>query len=164
MEYEILDATEVDGVNLKYAGFWWRFLAVFIDTIIIQLSTFIIGFFTSLELSGFSSSFYKKNIEFTSTILVTSLLSLVIDWLYYALLESSSMQGTIGKKILGIKVTNMLGQRISFGQASGRYFAKIISGLILAIGYIMAGFTEKKQALHDIIAGTLVVKKPEGTY
>jgi uncharacterized RDD family membrane protein YckC len=85
-------------------------------------------------------------------------MGIVINWLYYALLESSFKQATLGKMALGLKVTDMEGKRISFGQATGRYFAKILSGLILCIGYLMAAFTEKKQALHDIIVGTLVVK------
>jgi uncharacterized RDD family membrane protein YckC len=85
---------------------------------------------------------------------------LVVSWLYYALSESSSWQATLGKKILNLKVTDMSGQPISFGRASGRYFAKIITGMIpLMIGYIMAGFTEKKQAIHDMIASCLVLRK-----
>jgi uncharacterized RDD family membrane protein YckC len=72
--------------------------------------------------------------------------------------ESSSAQATIGKRIMGLRVMDLEGQRIGFAQASGRFFGKIISGLILDIGFIMAGFTERKQALHDMIAGTLVVK------
>jgi uncharacterized RDD family membrane protein YckC len=85
---------------------------------------------------------------------------LVVSWLYYALSESSSWQATLGKKILNLKVTDMSGQPISFGRASGRYFAKIITGMIpLLIGYIMAGFTEKKQAIHDMIASCLVLRK-----
>jgi uncharacterized RDD family membrane protein YckC len=80
-------------------------------------------------------------------------------WLYSALLESSEWQGTVGKKLLGLKVTDLAGQQISFWHATGRFFSKMISGLIpLGIGYIMAGFTEKKQALHDMIAGTLVLR------
>jgi uncharacterized RDD family membrane protein YckC len=87
------------------------------------------------------------------------LLIIVALWLYYALMESSSKQATLGKLALGIVVTDLNGNRISFGRATGRYFGKIVSGMIFAIGYIMAGFTEKKQALHDMIASCLVVLK-----
>jgi uncharacterized RDD family membrane protein YckC len=73
-------------------------------------------------------------------------------------MESSPKQGTLGKMALGIVVTDMDSRRISFGRATGRYFAKILSGLILGIGFLMVAFTEKKQGLHDILAGTLVVK------
>jgi uncharacterized RDD family membrane protein YckC len=87
------------------------------------------------------------------------LIALVLDWLYYTLLESSVWQGTLGKKALGLEVTDLGGRRVSFGRATGRFFARIISGLTLGIGFIMAGFTERKQALHDIIAGCLVIRK-----
>ncbi len=83
----------------------------------------------------------------------------MISWLYFAKLESGPHQSTFGKRAMGLKVTNLAGGRIGFGQASGRFFGKIVSGMTLYIGFIMAGFTERKQALHDLIAGTLVVKQ-----
>jgi uncharacterized RDD family membrane protein YckC len=79
-------------------------------------------------------------------------------WLYEALLTSSSKQATVGKMVFGLRVTDTNGQQISFGRASARHFSKYISGLILMVGYIIAGFTARKQALHDIIAETLVLK------
>ena len=81
-----------------------------------------------------------------------------IHWLYEALLTSSSWQGTLGKKILNLRVTDMAGNRISFGRATGRFFGKIISGMALYIGFIMVGFTERKQGLHDLIVGTQVLR------
>ena len=84
--------------------------------------------------------------------------AILCGWLYFALMESSANQATLGKMAIGIKVTDMSGRRIGFGQATGRYFGKILSSMILLIGYIMAAFTEKKQALHDMLAGCLVVK------
>ena len=98
-------------------------------------------------------------LPFAGMIIRIVVISAVLKWLYYALLESSSWQATLGKMALGLQVTDLEGRRIGFGRATGRFFAKIISGIILYIGFIMAGFTEKKQALHDMIAGTLVVKK-----
>jgi uncharacterized RDD family membrane protein YckC len=86
-------------------------------------------------------------------------LAIVFNWLYYALLESSAWQATLGKKALGLEVTDMAGQRISFARATGRYFGKIVSAFILMIGFIMAGFTAQKQALHDMMAGCLVIRK-----
>lgn len=86
--------------------------------------------------------------------------SLLAQWLYYAYLESGEKQATWGKQMLGLYVTDLAGNRITFGRASGRFFAKIISGLIpLGIGYIMAGITERKQALHDMIASCLVLRR-----
>jgi uncharacterized RDD family membrane protein YckC len=88
-----------------------------------------------------------------------AIISAIMQWLYFSLMESSVWQATLGKKALGLTVTDLEGRRIGFGRATGRYFAKILSSLTLFIGYMMAGFTEKKQALHDIIAGTLVLRK-----
>ncbi len=86
-------------------------------------------------------------------------INIVGIWLYFALQESSEHQATLGKRALNIYVTDLQGRRISFGQATGRHFGKIISGFILGIGYMMAGFTEKKQGLHDIMASTLVKRR-----
>jgi uncharacterized RDD family membrane protein YckC len=87
---------------------------------------------------------------------VTVILLLFGSWLYEALMESSSYQATLGKMIFGMKVTDLSGNRISFERATGRHFAKYLSGMILGIGYIMVGLTERKQGLHDLLAGTLV--------
>ncbi len=84
---------------------------------------------------------------------------LILQWLYFAWMESSEHQATLGKMALGLIVTDLNDQRISFGRATGRFFAKIITNYTFFIGYIMAGFTEKKQALHDMIASTLVLRK-----
>lgn len=83
----------------------------------------------------------------------------VIGWLYSAIMESSRFQGTLGKIVLGIRVTDLSGQRVGFGRATGRYFAKILSAMIFCVGFLMVAFTEKKQGLHDMIASTLVLKK-----
>jgi uncharacterized RDD family membrane protein YckC len=90
---------------------------------------------------------------------VNYLVNTVGGWLYYALMESSRFQGTLGKMAVQIKVTDLEGNRISFGRATGRYFGKIVSGLTLLVGYIMVAFTRQKQGLHDIMAGCLVVRK-----
>ena len=139
-------------MSVQYAGFWKRFGAALIDGIILYIVQRIIIF----VLIFFSSAILRRaqGVEVFSSVLI-----IVITWLYYAFQESSPKQATLGKQALGIIVTDLKGNQISFGRATGRYFSKIISGLILLIGYIMAAFTEKKQALHDIIAGTLVVNK-----
>lgn len=80
------------------------------------------------------------------------------SWLYFSIMESSKAQATIGKMALSLKVTDMEGNRISFGRATGRFFGKFISEIILMIGFMMAGWTEKKQALHDMMADTLVIR------
>jgi uncharacterized RDD family membrane protein YckC len=87
-----------------------------------------------------------------------NLVGILITWLYFTISESSPWQATLGKKLLGLKVADEAGNRIGFGKANGRYWSKILSALILCIGFIMVAFTEKKQGLHDKIAGTLVFK------
>jgi uncharacterized RDD family membrane protein YckC len=83
----------------------------------------------------------------------------VIGWIYFAVMESSPLQGTLGKIALGIKVTDLIGNRPSFGQTTGRWLGKWVSSLILSVGWWMAAFTPKRQALHDMIAGCLVVQR-----
>lgn len=97
--------------------------------------------------------------DIVSLMIITFLILGVITWLYFAIMESSPLKATLGKLALGIRVTDIRGNKISFMKAKGRYFGKIISGFIFSIGYLMAGFTEKKQALHDIMAGCIVVRK-----
>ena len=82
--------------------------------------------------------------------------------LYFVLMDSSAKQGTLGKIALGLVVTDVQGNRIGLGRAAGRYFAKILSSLILLIGFIMIAFTERKQGLHDILCSTLVLKGKPG--
>jgi uncharacterized RDD family membrane protein YckC len=119
-----------------YAGFWKRFAAFLIDCVILSLAT---GLLTA------------------GTLGVAWFAAFLLPWLYEAVMLSSERQATIGKIALGIIVTDLSGGRLSFGRATGRHFAKWISALILGIGFIIAAFTEKKQALHDMIAETLVV-------
>jgi uncharacterized RDD family membrane protein YckC len=88
-----------------------------------------------------------------------SIIGVLGVWLYYALFESSSKQATPGKLAFDFVVTDMNGERISFGKATARYFGMILSGLMLGFGFIMCAFTEKKQCLHDILAGCLMFKK-----
>ena len=125
----------------QYASFGKRFLAALLDGVILAI------------INGLISAVLGKNSG------LASLVSILIAWLYYAIQESSEKQATLGKQALGIVVTDLEGKRIDFVKATIRYFSKILSTLILMIGYIMAAFTERKQALHDMIAGTLVVNR-----
>lgn len=140
-------------MNLEYAGFWRRFVALIIDSAVFFGFFFIIGTIISLVTTPLMVSY--RSAAFLQNIILAALLG----WLYFTLFESSSKQATLGKMAMGIIVTDLNGNRISFGKANGRYWSKIVSGLILYIGFIMAGFTEKKQALHDIIAKCLIVKR-----
>ncbi|ELR71029.1 Serine/threonine protein kinase [Fulvivirga imtechensis AK7] len=153
----------------NYAGFWIRFVAWIIDAIVLSIVNFVIivpifgalGFGAYESMSGGEVSQGQMDAMIamlTGAGLVLQLIQIGIGLLYFALMESSAKQGTVGKMALGLKVIGKDGQRINFGQAVLRYIGKIISGMILMIGYIMAAFTEKKQALHDMIASTYVVK------
>lgn len=159
--------------DAKYAGFWLRFVAYLIDNIIIQIlqSLIVLPFLAVLGLSiasqgygfDFEEMMQEDLFEFIamaiSAISTLLLITLAIQVLYYSLMEASKFQGTLGKMALGLIVTDMKGQPVDFPKALLRNLGKIISSMLFAIGYILAGFTDKKQALHDIIAGALVVKK-----
>jgi uncharacterized RDD family membrane protein YckC len=150
---------------VAYAGFWLRLVAFIIDAILLHFVFTIVTlpFIASLGIRGIIRGHMPMSPEELIPLLRglfhIFLIRTVLNWLYYALLESSAWQATLGKKALGLEVTDIQGMRIGFGRASGRFFAKIISGIILFMGFVMAGFTEKKQALHDMIAGTLVIRK-----
>lgn len=157
-------------MNTNYAGFWWRFLAAIIDWLILMIVNWIIIgpilAAVGISAAGSFGDFANGNFDpaaFAATIGamfgIAFIVKRVIDILYHSILESSKFQGSFGKVACGITVTDMNGAKLDFTKALIRNVCKIISGAILAIGYIMAGFTEKKQALHDIIASTLVVKK-----
>jgi uncharacterized RDD family membrane protein YckC len=152
-----------------YAGFWLRFVAFLIDGVIsgflfliLLIPLFILtGAGAALGRIGSGEDISDEVAAFVGIgfVLGFFVITVGVRWLYYALSESSSWQGTLGKKMLNLTVTDLSGQPISFARASGRYFAKFITNLIpLAIGYILAGFTEKKQAIHDMIAGCLVLR------
>ena len=87
-------------------------------------------------------------------------IAIVATWLYFAVMESSPLQGTLGKMTLGLYVTDTEGKPVSLGRATGRTFAKYLSSATLGVGYLICGFTEKKQALHDIVAKCLVLRRP----
>ncbi|MGG0175819.1 RDD family protein [Gottfriedia acidiceleris] len=138
----------------KYAGFWLRFAAYLLDYIFIYIASFIIGFIIGFIIAISTGISDEDTLE-----LILTIISLILVWLYFALMESSSLQGTLGKRLVGIKVTDIHSNRISFKRATGRFFGKFISAVIILIGFIMAGFTKKKQSLHDMMAGCFVVKK-----
>jgi len=146
--------------TVLYAGFWRRVIAYFIDAIVLSIVLGIVfgilGAIAGAALSGGDSDNAGGVIASLGAVLYVVLIIAV--WLYFALMESSAKQATLGKMALSIKVTDLDGHRIGFGKATGRFFGKIISGMILYIGYMMAGWTAKKQALHDMMAGTLVIR------
>jgi uncharacterized RDD family membrane protein YckC len=140
---------------LIYAGFWRRLLAILIDGLLIAaVLGSLVGLFSLANGPEAASNPVNGLVAFLPLLTISGF------WFYFMLMESSSWQATIGKKILRIHVTDLDGHRISLGRATGRTFAKYLSGMPLGIGFIMAGFSKKKQALHDMIANCLVLRRP----
>lgn len=129
----------------QFAGFWERFAAAFIDGIVIGALN------VAIRLT-IGDSIFETEFNFRNT-----LITYVVYWLYFAIQESGSRQATLGKRAMNIQVCNMSYGRITFWQATGRHFAKYISGIILLIGYLMMLWDDQKQTLHDKMARTLVV-------
>ena len=153
----------VRGGRVVYAGFWRRFAAYCIDYIITTTMSYTLMIPLVLFL-GIGSMGMGSDNPFASAggivmLGVTYLLMILSPVLYFAWMHSSRLQASLGKMAVGIKVTRSNGERIGFWRAFGRVFAHILSALIAFIGYIMAGFTERKQALHDMVCDTLVVDK-----
>ena len=155
--------------RVVYAGFWVRFLAFLIDNAVMGIGfvLILIPLIFLTGLGGFIGEIHPNEdmndvgiFMLFGLLFLAATVSLLLTWLYHALMESSEWQATLGKKVLGLVVTDMAGRRVSFGRATGRHFAKIITNMVPAfIGYIMAGFTERKQAMHDMIAGCLVLRR-----
>ncbi len=143
---------------MEYAGFWRRSAAMGIDGFLLGFIQAIVNIIMIASIGAAGEGNEGAAIGIVG---VVSLLTFVGMWLYFALMESSAKQATLGKMLVGIVVTDTNGNRVSFGKASGRFFGKIVSSIILMIGYLMAAFTERKQALHDIMAGCLVIRKPK---
>lgn len=126
-------AAEIDTERgtMEFAGFWKRSFALLVDGLILAAGETLLS--------------YDRGV------------SGLVGAAYFIAMEASPWQATLGKRLLGIRVTDMDGGRISGWRAAGRHFAKLISAFVLLIGFFMAAFTEKKQGLHDMIAGCLVV-------
>lgn len=136
------------------ATFGIRLLAMIVDVSVSALLGWSVFLLLVLKLS-----FSGRTLPPDFLVYFAYLLGFVFAWLYHALLESSSMQATLGKRFCGLVVTNEQGQRIGFGQATRRYFGKYLSGFIFGIGYLMSLWTEKRQCLHDMMASCLVLQK-----
>ena len=148
-----------------YGGFWRRFWSHLIDRFILGVVFMPVGFMVLMPMLA------TESVGWTDTdlpaeaitallggILTVAFLALLGSWLYYALMQSSSRQATLGQLALGLHVTDLEGRRVSFARASGRYFATVLTGLTFGIGYLIMLFTTRKQTLHDLVAGTLVVR------
>ena len=124
------------GKKQIYAGFWQRFIAGFIDLIILIIIEIVLIF---IPVIGWIASFF-------------------VTWLYFAIQHSSTKQATFGMRALDIQISNENHQKIGFWRATGNFYLTIISSLILFIGFFMIGFTSRKQGLHNLISRTLCIK------
>ncbi|MGL5094999.1 MAG: RDD family protein [Planctomycetia bacterium] len=145
--------------RMEYATFGARFVAAFVDGVIGMILGALIGGVAGGVLGGIMGA-NGAGVEQIQNVAgpLGNILGIFVAWLYEALMVSSPAQATYGKQMMGLYVTDLEGRRIGFTRATGRHFAKNLSVLTLFIGYIMAAFTERRQALHDICAGTLVLK------
>jgi uncharacterized RDD family membrane protein YckC len=149
----------------RYAGFWIRVVALIIDTIILSVVGAIITLPIRLVL-GFSAVTVAQSQDPQAVLAMLPALlgfvgiSVLVNFILGVSYEAyflSKKGGTIGKLALGLQVIRLDGSRLSAGQAAGRYFARILSAIILYIGFIMAGLDPEKRALHDRICNTLVI-------
>ncbi|MBU0691231.1 RDD family protein [bacterium] len=154
-QYQTYAAPSVAIQPVEYAGFWLRFVAYLIDGFLMAVVFAII--FAVLLGGGFLD--FADFVMNSRLILLVNILGNAFVWLYFALSHTSKYQATLGKLAVGLAVTDIAHHRISFARATGRHFAKWISAVLLFIGYLMIGFTAKKQGLHDMLADTLVVKR-----
>jgi uncharacterized RDD family membrane protein YckC len=128
----------------RYAGFELRLAASLIDGLIFAV---------------LSVSLTLLLVQLKTGFVTIQAITFCLSWLYYAGMESSPKQATIGKLTLRLYTTDLQGNKLSFVRASARYFGKIISYIILLGGYLMTAFTPKKQGLHDLMASCLVLRK-----
>ena len=170
-----LEEIPINEKKKHYAGFWIRFAASLLDGIILSIPLtviFFVVFFLLFASSGVLNvltdpSAMNGNISDQQMItiivayIIVLLVSLIVPIFYFAGMHASKWQATIGKKLLKLKVTDLQGNRISFWRGLGRYLAMVFISSIFYIGYIITAFTEKKQSLHDLIAGTVVIQDNE---
>lgn len=145
-----------------HAGFWRRVAAWFIDFFVLSAIEWILLMafgarlivpwtaFAGWEGLGAPGRFFDGAVQ---------PFGILVVWLYYALCESSRAQATVGKLALGLQVTDEYGARIGFARATGRYFGMYVSAFVLCVGFMLAGWTPRRQALHDLMAGCCVVRR-----
>ena len=150
----------VQGGEIVYAGFWKRFAAYLIDYFVLLIPSWIVGAILGVGIgAGMGAAGSGGTAAEVTAQLVSGLAGLVISLAYYGWFHASRGGATLGKMAIGIKVVRGNGERLTLGRSIGRYFATILSSLTLMIGYLMAAFTDRKQALHDLICDTVVVDR-----
>lgn len=146
--------------KLNYAGFGIRLLAAIIDGIIFGIIYWPFEFGFGLLYFGSLDSYFANQMAPSDLmyLIYTNLLTFVLGWFYFSLFLSSKMNATLGKKLLKLQVVDLQGERNTFGKATLRYIGYYLSAIILFIGYLMVLFRKDKRALHDLLAGTIVIR------
>jgi uncharacterized RDD family membrane protein YckC len=140
-----------------YAGFWLRLVAAVVDMLAMYMP-FAFVFFLVMVVTKLVNA--RKGYDPGVIFLMASPIALIVGtWLYFAVMESSPWQATLGKKLLGLYVTDLNGQRLTLNRATGRTLAKYLSVMTAGVGYLLCGVTERKQALHDLVARCLVLRR-----
>ena len=150
-----------ERVASGYAGFWLRAVALIMDGAVLAIPVALLSRPMEMTMFQFNTQAYAHTEVWQQHSMHYNYNGngMLLTWLYFACLESSKLQGSLGKLAVGIYVTDENGRRLGFGRATGRHFAKVLSGMVLGIGFLLAAFTARKQAMHDLIAGCLVVRK-----
>ncbi|MFB6212399.1 MAG: RDD family protein [Candidatus Magasanikbacteria bacterium] len=138
----------------KYASFLDRLAAFGLDWFILAIITA-----AATSLVGFEYTNPDNFQQFKLTQMLPQVAGIIVGWIYYAGMESSELQATIGKQVMNLKVTDLDEKRVSFLKATARHFSKILSVLSLGVGFLMIIFTEKKQALHDMVANCVILNE-----
>jgi uncharacterized RDD family membrane protein YckC len=141
-----------------YAGFWLRAVAALVDVLAMSMPL-VFAFFLVMVVTKLLNARKGDDPAIIFFLLASPIAMIVGTWLYFAVLESSPWQATLGKKLLGLYVTDLHGQRLTLSRATGRTLAKYLSSMTLGIGYLLCGFTDRKQALHDVVAQCLVLRR-----
>ncbi|WP_255987581.1 RDD family protein [Chitinolyticbacter albus] len=153
----------VDPGPPEPAGFWTRFAALVIDGMVLGMASWVVFIVVTIAM-GISAAALGDAIDGASAaigfMLVGWLLIFAMSWVYFSFQESSSAQASLGKRAVGLYVADGAGARIGLGRATGRWFAHALSNVTLCIGYLIQPFTPRRQALHDLVSGTVVMRKP----
>lgn len=151
---QIKENAEVSGKEImRYAGFWVRFGAIFIDGLITGVITIPCNLFMQFGITRMEGN----SAAMIPMVIVLYLIMFIVPGIYYIMMHGRG-GATVGKKAVGIKVVMSDGADITYGRATGRYFAEMLSS-IMNIGYIIAAFDSEKRALHDHICNTRVIYK-----
>ncbi|MBN9412830.1 MAG: RDD family protein [Candidatus Paracaedimonas acanthamoebae] len=167
--FEIDELRKTPEVRYMYAGFWIRATGWALDTLILTLVLTPI-FISLMALTSYNNEISSQAKQVSASlqavanfsfIFVAYILPLLLQWLYFSLQYSSKYQATLGMRVFGLRIISETGGAVSFSRATGRYFASFLSGVIFFIGRLIMPFMSRKQTLHDIMAGTYIIRKIE---